>query len=136
MTHRNDNKLALLMAGSNVDWKAWDGVVSNAVKRLTSAFETTVDQWGAGYCYMHLVPPGARTRVGRILGPEPYVADVVRALRVVGLNEGFFHLELLYFGCHISVGPEDGKYKGRSSLEVFYALISVVDMIDETTLMA
>jgi len=66
-------------------------------------YSATVSSYGAGYCYLVGFPANVRSRVARILGPLPLVADVLRVLRVVGdaqvcarwslVGDGVYHVE-------------------------------------------
>lgn len=84
--------------------------------KYQSGYAISVSGYGAGYCYLVAFSPNVRSRVARILGPLPYVADVLRLMRVVGMqavsarwqfvSKGLYHV----VACSQSKGPPLGGF--------------------------
>jgi hypothetical protein len=129
-TRRNDLLIGRLMLGRDKVHTGHLGGVKKLVRRYCKAYPTSLENWGAGYCYMALIPKQARTRVGRLLGPNCYVTDVVRAVRIVGLEPGFLHLEKLSSGFHITVAPSVGSGRGKTTFAVLSVLIRYIDTVN------
>jgi len=78
---------------------------------LCTSAVTDPAQWGAGYCYMLAIRGDARIRVGRVLGPNPLVVDLLRVLRLVGVNVGArLMVEYTAVGLHV---VRDKAVKGQ-----------------------
>lgn len=63
------------------------GVVRVMAAKYYRGYHVSVSSYGAGYCYLIAFPSEVRSRVARILGPLPLVADVLRLMRVLGASE-------------------------------------------------
>lgn len=82
--------------------------------------------FGRGYCYLHLIRPGARMRVARILGPCPMVQDVWLLYRLVGVYEA----SVCFRG--VAPGLTHVEYGGamRSGLELSSEMLGLAFMGD------
>jgi len=85
-TRRNDKKYAERIKDLTVLKAAYLGVPATEDLPLLQCMRTTVEDWGAGYCYMPWILASARFRVGRVSGPEILVVDFLRHLRVAGAS--------------------------------------------------
>jgi hypothetical protein len=79
---------------------------------------------------MNLIPSRARLSVGRILGECPLVTDVLRAVKIVGLNHGNYRLVSTGLELHLLADSGLDDQHEDNSLAVFYTLVGLVGCVD------
>jgi len=112
--HVKEKDRQLVDAALDVDYGGWSGQPGMEwLSRFHTSSLTEMSSFGAGYCYLLAFVPGVRSRVARVLGPLPYLTDVLRMLRVAGASDvGELCLVEVARGMfHVTVAAK-GKMKG------------------------
>jgi len=85
-TLRNDRRLALRALEDSPTEQAFLYQDPRSWVKKLAGTSMGLHEFGAGYCYLHLIRAEYRMRVARLLGPLPLVADVLRLARLVGVR--------------------------------------------------
>jgi hypothetical protein len=129
--HQEDDVLSCMFLDLTLSCRGWLGEVFYEANSFISGHDTTVAEWGSGYCYMNLIPAHARLVVGRILGTSPLVVDVLRVVKVIGLDHGSYRVHLTDTGLHLLAVQDSVESYRDMSLRAFYTLVIMIANVDQ-----
>lgn len=120
---KGDARLAQAMMQVDLDFgeEFPDDYVSEEEMKDLEAPHYCWEDFGAGYCYLKAIRAVHRSRIARLLGPLPYIADVLRAVKFCGRQEmKVLDLKLVVAEDHLYHVTHSPWIKGQNSTAGFW----------------